>query len=583
MVRNSLTQRFFLFKKLFPLIAEHRTLYFALAGLKLWFLALSLTSPLFYLILINKVMLGKNLSLLLPVILGYLGVYVLQTLGVVLEKRFYNRLYLNFRLKTQLKMLRTLVHMDINKYSAYHAGDLKIRIENDTSVLEKFFNTHILDFLYAVLGTIALAIILTFMSPLLALTGFVMIPVSFWFTKVMSKKVSKLNEERRECYGKYETFLHNSFQHWKEIKANNLESSQSEVLQRFRSKLSKLFVRNQIYWYINRAFIAFKDFYITRMNLYFIGGLLIINGRMDVGVLLVFMDYYSKLFQNITQLTDSLLGLAGDNPSIDRALEVLSISEGKKPTIRLTESNLAVKNLSFSYSKSQQKVLCDVQLDVQAHEHVAIVGRSGSGKSTLVKLIMGLYRPISGIITVGGIDINNISSESLGSKIGIVSQDPALFNLTIRENLLLAKKRATEVDISEACRKANILDFIDSLPDKFDTLIGERGIKLSGGQKQRLAIARIMLKDPDIVIFDEATSSLDSENEKAIVSAIHSLSQGKTLITISHRLSTVLSCDRVIVMDQGEIVACGRHQDLRGTNQIYDLLFAKQYNLEGTA
>lgn len=184
---------------------------------------------------------------------------------------------------------------------------------------------------------------------------------------------------------------------------------------------------------------------------------------------------------------------------------------------------------------------------------------------------------MSGSIYFGDIDINKISFESIGQKIGIVLQDPPLFNLTIRENLQFAKKSATYEELSIACEKANILEFISSLPDGFDTVVGERGIKLSGGQKQRLSIAQMFLKNPDIIIFDEATSSLDSENEKAIVGAINELSKGKTIITIAHRLSTILGCDRVIVMDNGKVIAIDTHEKLHGKNKTYDLLFEKQY------
>jgi ABC-type multidrug transport system fused ATPase/permease subunit len=190
---------------------------------------------------------------------------------------------------------------------------------------------------------------------------------------------------------------------------------------------------------------------------------------------------------------------------------------------------------------------------------------------------MGLYKPDDGIIYIGGYDVQKISIDSLGDKIGIVMQDPIFFNLTIRENLQFAKKRATQDELDHACRQASIFDFIQELPGKYETLIGEKGIKLSGGQKQRLAIARTILLNPDIIIFDEATSSLDRESEKAILCSIKNLSENKTIITIAHRLSSVLNVDNVVVVDAGEIISIGNHDDLRGKNEIYDLLFKKQY------
>jgi ATP-binding cassette subfamily B protein/subfamily B ATP-binding cassette protein MsbA len=299
-------------------------------------------------------------------------------------------------------------------------------------------------------------------------------------------------------------------------------------------------VKNQIYWYINRTFIAFKDFFITRMNLYFIGGLLIINGQMDVGILLAFMNYYGQFFQNISSITDSILGIKNDSPSIDRVTEIMDIEISSKPHVKILDDSISINHLDFRYSEEQPLVLKDITFSVASKEHVAIVGRSGCGKTTLAKLLMGLYEPLSGSICFGEVDISKIAFESIGQKIGIVMQDPPLFNLTIRENLQFAKKRATDDELHTVCEKANILDFILSQPDGFETIIGERGIKLSGGQKQRLSIARTLLQNPDMIILDEATSSLDSENEKAIVGAIDELSKGKTIITIAHRLSTIL-------------------------------------------
>lgn len=299
-------------------------------------------------------------------------------------------------------------------------------------------------------------------------------------------------------------------------------------------------------------------------------GLLIIAGQMNISTLLVFMNYYAQFFGNISQITDSVLGLKNDTPNIDRVLGILNMEIVEKLYVKDLLDNISVKDLSFKYYDEQELVLKNINLAIAPKEHIAIVGRSGCGKTTLAKLMMGLYEPISGEVIIGNEDINKIAFESGGRKVGIVLQEPPLFNLTIRENLIFAKKRATDNELTDACKKANIFEFIDSLPDKFNTIISERGIKLSGGQKQRLSIARAILQNPDIIIFDEATSSFDSENEKAIVSAIKELSKGKTVITIAHRLSTVLGCNRVIVMDNGEIVAMGKHEDLYGNNEIYN-------------
>ena len=572
-------QRIDIFKKVYPFIKEDKIVYFAISGIKIWNLVLSLIGPALYLVLINDIMIDKKVSLLPFVISGYVVIYLLQTLGIIFNKRFYNKLFLKFNLKIKTKILSIYSRLSVKEYEKYNVGDLKNRIDGDIGIVEKFFNTHFLDYFYAIANVTVISIILVFMNWILALTSFVMVPLSFWFVKVMGKRAQKVSEKQREMQGEYESFLHGTFQNWKQIKANNLERNRNEEFQNYRDKLSKLFVKNQIYWFINRAFIAFKDFFITRMNLYFIGGLLIINGQMDVGLLLAFMNYYGQFFSNISSITDSMLGLKNDIPSINRVLEVINTDIIEKPQIKELDDDISINNLDFRYYSEQPLVLNDVSLSIGSKEHIAIVGRSGCGKTTLAKLMMGLYEPLSGGINFGDIDINTIAFESIGQKIGIVLQDPPLFNLTIRENLQFAKKSVTDVELSIVCEKANILDFINSLPDGFDTIVGERGIKLSGGQKQRLSIARTLLQNPDIIIFDEATSSLDSENEKAIVGAINELSKGKTIVTIAHRLSTVIGCDRVIVMDNGKIIAIDTHENLRGKNDIYDLLFEKQYQV----
>ena len=552
---NLKSQRIDIFKKVYPFIKGERHLYALLGGMKLWALLLSIIGPMLYLVLINRVMIDKQMSLLPLVIMGYIGIYLLQTLGIVINKRIYNKLFVKFNLKIKTQILSIFTKMDVSTYAKYTVGDLKNRIDSDVAVIEKFFNTHILDYFYAVASAIIIAVILLFMNWILALTGLVMVPISFWFVKIMRKRANKVSEQQRKLQGEYESFLHVTFQNWKQIKANNLQESRNEVLQDFRGNLSKLFVKKQIYWYINRAFIAFKDFFITRMNLYFIGGLLIINGRMDVGLLLAFMNYYAQFFNNIASITESLLGLKNDAPSIDRTLEIINIEIHSKPKVKGLGDSISLKNLCFRYQDEQPIVLDNVSFSVNPKEHIAIVGRSGCGKTTLSKLIMGLYEPLSGTICIGDTDINTISFESIGRKIGIVLQNPPLFNLTIRENLQFAKKQASDDELMSVCKKANIYDFVDSLPKRFDTIIGERGIKLSGGQKQRLSIARTLLQNPDIIIFDEATNSLDSENEKAIVGAINELLKGKTVITIAHRLSTILDCDRVVIMDSGKVTA----------------------------
>jgi len=579
-MNNFKTKRLEIFKKVFPFIKEQKFLYFLLSALKVWDLILSLLGPLLYLILINDIMVSRNLLLLPFIILGYIAIYILQTLNIVLNKTIYNNIFLKFNLKIKKKMLFNFFKIDTKSYINYDTGDLKNRIDNDVEIMEKFFNTHILNYFYAVANIIIIAIILLYMSWILALVSFVAIPISFWFVKFMGKRALRVNEQQRKLQGEYEGFLYETFKNWKQVKVNNLEQNRSEEFSSYREKLAQLFVQSQIYWYINRAFISFKEFFITRMNLYFFGGLLIMNGNMDVGLLLAFMGYYKIFFESVSNVTDSILELKKDIPNIDRIFEILNIKIPNKPKIKSLRSDIFVRNLDFRYHDKQPLVLSNINLSIDPKEHIAIVGRSGCGKTTLGNLLLGLYEPFSGEIYFGDVNINKISPESVRNKIGIVFQESRFLNLSIRENLQLVKRNIDISQIIVACKKANVYDFISNLPHQFETLVGENGVKLSGGEKQRLSIVRILLQSPDIVIFDESTSALDSENEKLIVEVTRELLKEKTVITIAHRLSTILECNRVVIIDNGKILEVGTHEELKNQNKIYDLLFKKQYQTQ---
>ena len=221
-----------------------------------------------------------------------------------------------------------------------------------------------------------------------------------------------------------------------------------------------------------------------------------------------------------------------------------------------------------------------IDLEIKAGDCLAVVGPSGSGKSTLINLLPRLYDVTGGSVTIDGNDVRDIDLSFLRGGIGLVSQDTYLFNGTIRENLLYAKPNATEEELREVCRKANILDLIESSPDGMETMVGNRGLKLSGGEKQRLSIARVLLKDPDIVIFDEATSALDSINERKIQDAIDPIVEERTSILIAHRLSTILAADEIAVLKDGRIVERGQHEDLLKLNGVYAELYNTQFKIK---
>ncbi|WFR64504.1 ABC transporter ATP-binding protein [Paenibacillus amylolyticus] len=292
------------------------------------------------------------------------------------------------------------------------------------------------------------------------------------------------------------------------------------------------------------------------------------------------------MINNINEINASNVQLHDVTPSIERIVELLELPVVPQRKLGLQpafQGHLEFKNVSFRYQENQSDVLHEINLNIQPGDYTAIVGRSGSGKSTLIRLILGQNETQQGVILIDGQPIGDLGSEYLYQHIGVVMQENALFSMSIMDNLRLVQPRATEEEIREVCRMALLDDFIEELPDKYTTVLGESSIKLSGGQKQRLALARVLLTRPRMLILDEATSALDNDSERKINEVIRRIAQDMTVLVIAHRYSAIQDAKQVIVLDQGEIVATGTHLELAGRHEVYDTLFKEQRQGIGSA
>lgn len=549
----------------------------ALGFFKLWNLIFGLIPLFLYSFLVNRVLVDKNMNELWPVIAGYLAVFLFTTIGIAVSKRFSNQLILKYDLRIKNKLLKKYISLDNDVYSKYSIGDVKSRIENDSTAAGNFFTTHILDFIYAVIYAAVLAVILLCYDWRIALLSFVFVPVSLITVNFLGGKTKETGEKLWKLQIKYESFLHSNFQNWKDVKTNNLEDAQLDELNGHYKKIRHIWFLNQLYLHLGITYSFFTKNFITQLFIYFIGGLFVIKGYSEVSVLLVFISFYGQFFGYIESISNSMMNYKNDSVKIGKVIEILNLEAGKRPYKKINGTDLNVENLKFTYEGNESFALDGISFSVSKGEHLAIVGESGSGKSTIAKLLTGQINPQGGTVQIGGMDIYSVNSESVSDKVSIVVQEPVLFNMTIRENLLLAKAGATDAELIECCRRASIYDFIETLQNKLDTIIGEKGVQLSGGQRQRLSIARAFLQDRDIIIFDESTSALDNENENDIITELKSLSSGKTMISIAHRLSTILDCDKVMVLKDGRMVAFDTHQNLYNRNETYDLLFQSQY------
>lgn len=308
-----------------------------------------------------------------------------------------------------------------------------------------------------------------------------------------------------------------------------------------------------------------------------IGIFLLKDNAITISSFLIAYMYKDRVINLLTYFTSIIEQMKDFNISANRVFEIISSDILKKEEfgnkdIKKLEGNFEFKNVKFSYN-NKQKVLKNLSFKINANETIAFVGKSGSGKSTIFSLINKLYNIDDGSIKLDGVNINDLSKDTIRNNMSIITQNPYIFNFSIKDNLKLVKSNMTDKEMKEICKMASLHDFIMTLPDKYDTLIGEGGVTLSGGQRQRLAIARALLKKTEIIMFDEATSALDNETQYEIKKAINNMKGQYTILIVAHRLSTVIDSDRIIIIDDGKNIGKGTHEDLIKNNEFYKHLY----------
>lgn len=511
---------------------------------------ISLLAPIFYKIFVNEVIIDRDFEAFTIVVAGYLCFFLINTLLSYIRCYSSSKLLNRVMFRIKHKMLSNYLTYPFKEYEKCSIGDLKMRIEDDVSKLSDFGGVQSIDYLKALITALIAAAFILFIEWRLALFSMVVIPMTYFIDHVISNKEKKLQDINRENDQRWNSWLYTSIQAWKEVKSLNLQKHQLRVFVRYAHNFAEFFGRWINYWVARILVIPkIKDEFLMKFALYFFGGLLIIGGEITIGELLVFALYYDLLSGGIRTVSSTDAELQSNKPFYDRVLEEINKISNSFFKFKIPESSnttICMKNVTFSYNKSLPPLLYNFNLDIAQGERVAIVGRSGCGKTTILKLITGLLAPDSGQILFSGMDLNSIRQNYLYSKIGFVLQENLLFNSTIRENLELACPDADIRRLDEACKKACIYEFIQSQQKGYDTTIGEKGVKLSGGQRQRLVLARLFLRNVDILIFDEATSAVDQYSESIIHDAIHSIGRDKTIIVVAHRQSSIALCDRII-------------------------------------
>lgn len=509
---------------------------------------LLLLPPYCYLLFLNEVITGKRLTWLWGIVALYVAVFAAKAFVSVLMKRTYDRIFPVMGLEARNRVLEKYSTLDIETLSGYTAGELKERLHKDTENAVLYWEKKIELWTMAISVPVMVGILL-YLNWILAAVSFLLLPLSFYVTRSIKGKSNVEYERRRKILGQYNDFMiHNMF-FWKEVKSNCQEERQQQQFEGLWKELGDAFLRSHIFWFLNRTFLAFKDVFLTKMGLYLLGGILVIQEMATVPALLAFMEYYADFVNRLLEIADIYMQQGAQEASVKRLKEIMSLQSPDREYRLGHFESVVFRDIGFSYEADQGNVLQNYNIEIRQGETVAVVGESGCGKSTLIKLMAGCIVPGEGEILWNGVPMERINRQDIYKRAGFLMQESTLFNLTIRENLLFGKADAGEEELRSACVRANIMDFIQTLDQGWETVIGENGIKLSGGQKQRLLIARLLLQDTELIVFDEATSALDYQNESEILELLlQEKGTGKTFVMVTHRGTSVARCSKVIAL-----------------------------------
>ncbi len=460
-----------------------------------------------------------------------------------------------------------LITQPISFFEERRVGEITSRITADVEQLQGAFSITLAEFLRQVVILVAGISILGWLAPKLSLVMLLSFPIIVILAIVFGRYIKRLSKERQDKLAATNVIVEETLQSFSAVKAFTNEWYESFRYARSVDEIVKIslrFARTRGVFFIFIITVLFGGIFFVLWQ----GALLVERGEMEVGDLFSFIIYTGLIGGAIASIGNLYTSLSGAMGATERILEILERSEEvplkeHPEPVQSLQGKIRFHEVSFAYpTRLDMVVLHDVSFKVNAGHKIALVGASGSGKSTIAKLIMKFYTPLRGQIEIDDRPIDGYDVTALRRSIAVVPQEVILFGGSIKENILYGKHEASDAEVEEACKKANAWSFIQSFPDGLQTIVGERGIKLSGGQRQRIAIARAILRNPGILILDEATSSLDAEAEKEVQDALNTLMEGRTSVIIAHRLSTIRNADQIYVIDQGVIVEQGTHEEL---------------------
>ena len=529
---------------------------------------------------IEKIFLEKDQTLLIFIPLLIILAFSTKGISLYIAKSFMIIVAEEIKKKLQIDMIRSLIRADTQSIDKKHTGKFISNLTYDVQHITNLLSTAVLSLFKDSLTLIGLLAVMFFQNWKLALISLIMIPLASIASKSLGKRMHKVATEAQEKSGFLTAYLVELFKNHKITKIfqkENFETQRADghldQLMQKNKKITTVLIRmSPIMEVLTGIMIAILIYY---------SGTLIANNEIKVNNFFSFLAAMMLAYQPVRALSTLNMvvnqGLSAANrilPIVDTKNSIKDKNNAKD--IDVSEGSIKFKNVSFKYEANEKNVLNNINLDFEGGKMTALVGHSGSGKSTILNLIPRFYQPEKGDISIDNQSIFDTKIISLREQISLVSQETTLFDDTIKNNIKYANEDASDEEIKKVAILSNSDDFIQKLPNKYETLIGENGVRLSGGEKQRISIARAMIKKSSIILLDEATSSLDSETENKIQEALQTLTRGKTTIVIAHRLSTILNANNIYLIDNGKVIENGKHQDLLYKSIIYKNFYEKQ-------
>lgn len=511
------------------------------------------------------------------IVIAIFGVEIIANIAQYSSRFFIRGTNFNITNALQLKVATETLKFTGEELDKNSSGILLERLQGDSREISNVFSDLISEGML-IIRNIGIFIAIFIISKWAFLFSIISLIILYMFEKLRIEKFFESKKIVREKNEKNSGMLAETIRGIRDIKLlnaednylNNLDNSLTEI-NKLNHKMDKT---NSNYLLLSWSITDFTTLLFNLLCLF-----LVIKGDITVASFLILRNYLPRAQQIRYSIVTSMEKLKNFNQAAERVFEIIENGFNKekfgKEKLITFSNNIEFKNVSFGYKQSKN-VLNNVTFTIKKNQTVAFIGKSGSGKSTITNLLVKFYEIDSGEILIDGHNLNNLTKNSIRDNISLVSQSPYIFNLSIKENLKIVKPNLTDKEMIKVCQIAHIHDFITSLPQQYETIVGEGGVTLSGGQKQRLAIARTLLKDSPIIIFDEATSALDNQTQSNITDAIKTMKGNYTIIIIAHRLTTIIDSDHIFMIDQGNIIASGNHQQLINNNPNYRKLYNKE-------